>query len=412
MWKKFLITYITLLVSFTFFILGVHMIPKRLLIPHVLQSAQLIKTEGIFRQIGNIYLLQIDNMTDCMMMNMAITADDNHPIVSAMNNYYSCNSVDEDYHNMALNTIQLAENGADSLPERIHYGRYWQGSQIFLRPLLVITNYFGIRIINYIMLSILLVWLLLLIASNFGRTVSLLFLISLLFVGAPIVPLSIQLSVCFYLMFISSIIIMKFCTIQNSLLLFFIIGAFTSYFDFLTIPQITLGIPLIFLLLKNRVDNPSKYVIILSLSWFLGYALLWSSKWMIAYLLTGNDIVDTVKNSIMLRLSNSVVFHGKTINIYNLFNLIFIKISWWIQLIIFIFVLVIFYVYYKYQKGMKFIKDNSWLLIISFIVPLWYSVLRNHSVQHIFFTWRAILVTIFSLMLFVYCTTKKEDYHG
>jgi len=71
-----------------------------------------------------------------------------------------------------------------------------------------------------------------------------------------------------------------------------------------------------------------------------------------------------------------------------------------------------FYVYYKYQKGMKFIKDNSWLLIISFIVPLWYSVLRNHSVQHIFFTWRAILVTIFSLMLFVYYTTKKEDYHG
>ena len=385
------------------------MIPTKLLVCNIHQSAQKIEYEGIFRQIGNIYLLQIDNMTDCMMLNMAATADEHYPVESALNNYYSCNSVDEGYKNMALNTIQLTEKGRESLPERIHYGRYWQGIQVLLRPLLIIADYSTIRIINYILLSALLLSLSWLIYSHFGVIVSIIFLASLLLVSAPIVPLSIQLSVCFYLMLLYSIYIIKRNNSDNIYLIFFSMGAITSYFDFLTVPQITLGIPLTFFLLKKKVDNKWKYVIILSLSWLGGYALLWSSKWVIAYLLIGNEIMDTVTSSISLRLSDSIVFHGVEITIEDLVFLLLSKIRWWMILILLSIMVFISFIYYRLQKGKTIIYRYSWLLLIALIVPIWFIVLRNHSIQHIFFTWRALLLPLFSMLLFIYYTTRKEE---
>ena len=408
MWRKFLICYIVLLVSFTSLVILAHLIPTKLLVYNIHQSAQKIEDEGIFRQIGNIYLLQIDNMTDCMMLNMAATADEHHPVESALNNYYSCNSVDEGYKNMALNTIQLTEKGRESLPERIHYGRYWQGIQVLLRPLLIVADYSTIRIINYILLSALLLSLSWLIYSHFGVIVSIIFLASLLLVSAPIVPLSIQLSVCFYLMLLYSIYIIKLKNTDNVYLVFFIMGAITSYFDFLTVPQITLGIPLTFFLLKNKVDNTCKYVVLLSLSWLGGYALLWSSKWVIAYLLIGNEIMDTVTSSISLRLSDSIVFHGVEIGINDLVFLLLSKIRWWMILILLSIMVFISLFYYRLQKGKTIIYRYSWLLLIALIVPIWFIVLRNHSIQHIFFTWRALLLPLFSMLLFIYYTTRKE----
>ena len=383
MWRKFLICYIVLLVSFTSLVILAHLIPTKLLVCNIHQSAQKIEDEGIFRQIGNIYLLQIDNMTDCMMLNMAATADEHHPVESALNNYYSCNSVDEGYKNMALNTIQLTEKGRESLPKRIHYGRYWQGIQVLLRPLLIVADYSTIRIINYILLSALLLSLSWLIYSHFGGIVSIIFLSSLLLVSAPIVPLSIQLSVCFYLMLLYSIYIIKLKNTDNVYLVFFVMGAITSYFDFLTVPQITLGIPLTFFLLKNKV--------------------------FIAYLLIGNEIMDTVTSSISLRLSDSIVFHGVEITIEDLVFLLLSKIRWWMILILLSIMVFISFIYYRLQKGKTIIYRYSWLLLIALIVPIWFIVLRNHSIQHIFFTWRALLVPLFSMLLFIYYTTRKEE---
>jgi hypothetical protein len=186
-------------------------------------------------------------------------------------------------------------------------------------------------------------------------------------------------------------------------------GAITSYFDFLTVPQITLGIPLTFFLLKNKVENIYKYVILLSLSWLGGYALLWSSKWVIAYLLIGNEIMDTVTSSISLRLSDSVVFHGVEIAIDDLVFLLLSKIRWWMMLLMLAIIVFITFIYYQLQKGKTIIYRYSWLLLIALIVPIWFIVLRNHSIQHIFFTWRALLVPLFSLLLFIYYTTRKEE---
>lgn len=58
---------------------------------------------------------------------------------------------------------------------------------------------------------------------------------------------------------ISMIVILKFDRLtesaQHALYLFFVLGALTSFFDLLTTPTITLGLPLAILLLKTKIKR-------------------------------------------------------------------------------------------------------------------------------------------------------------
>lgn len=408
MWKKFVCVYAVLLVTFTVLLVAVHVIPSRLLAPNVLRSAQTIEDEGIFRQIGNVYLLQLDNMTDCMMLNMAVTADSEHPVTAAMNNYYGCHSDSESYENMALNTQRIAADGPQAMPERMHYGRYWQGIQVLLRPLLLVTDYQGMRVLNFILLTSLLLWLLTLTVRRMSWWPAAALCVSLLAVGAPIVPLSIQLSVCFYIMLAASIWMFYIRSIHSAPIVFFIIGALTAYMDFLTVPQLTLGVPMVMLLLLQRPVRACRWVIGLSVAWLGGYALLWASKWLIAYVLTGQSIMDTVASSVSLRLSDSVVFHGEQISIDQLVLTVLGLLRWWMVAALAVIVGLLGWIYSRFQQGWDVIRRHSWLLLVALIVPVWFVCLRNHSIQHIFFTWRAWLLPLFSLLMFVYYTVKPH----
>ena len=65
---------------------------------------------------------------------------------------------------------------------------------------------------------------------------------------------------------------------------FLIVGILTSYFDFLTYPVVTLGIPLCcyFLLESDRLWNNIKRLTGFSVSWAIGYAGMCAAKWVIA----------------------------------------------------------------------------------------------------------------------------------
>ncbi len=76
---------------------------------------------------------------------------------------------------------------------------------------------------------------------------------------------------------------------MNLMLYFFVVGMVENFFDFLTYPIITLGIPLIVLLwLKIRDESADLkenmiFTVKSSVSWGLGYALTWIAKWVNCY---------------------------------------------------------------------------------------------------------------------------------
>lgn len=144
---------VVMLVLFMASIIAVHRIPKSAVQKNILSSTQLIEQEGLYKKFFNFKLFQMDNFTDCYMLNLMASSDSDHPMESAMLNY---DYKSDDFMNLAYDTEKVSKGNLQGL-KRGSYGRYWHGYQVTLKPLLTIMDYSAIRILNYLMFAVLLV---------------------------------------------------------------------------------------------------------------------------------------------------------------------------------------------------------------------------------------------------------------
>lgn len=410
-------TYVLLLVVFTVAMVSVFAIPSAAVRDNVVRSAAAIDREGVFRKVLGVPLWQIDNMTDCMMMNIAVFADSSRPVESAMLDCYGHKewNTPQGYMQMGSDTEAIARGGRGEADCVVMYGRYWHGYQVVLRPLLVLFDYVQIRIINYIFLFLLAAAVALMLWRRAGGAVAALFGMSLLAVGFPVVPLAMQFSTCFYVAFAGALVVMRWPGMARdaarSAVIFFTIGGVTAFLDFLTTPQITLGLPLVCALLCGAGGRRRcSYVVRAGLWWLLGYALLWSSKWGMAFILTdsGGEVLESAIESFVLRTSDSVYYGGEKMPIAVLLGSKLSGAGMVVGCAVAAVVAVTAFFLYRWRHNMD---RYGWLLLTSAMVPVWYVLLRNHSLQHAFFTYRALFVTVFSVLLFVYYNvseTKKR----
>lgn len=410
--KKSIINYFVLLIIFTGLIIGVHTIPQSTIKDNIITSSHTLEKEGINKCFLNCLLFKMDNFTDACMLNLAISADSKHPADAGMMNYYYTSNIFKD---LAYDTEKVAKGDIDNL-EKINYGRYWHGYQVTLRPLLTILTYSQIRILNYAIFTLLIFSIVWLLAKKISIGTACIFVLSLLLINFPIVPYSMQFSTCFYIAFISMILLMVIPMLtksnSNTLCTFFTIGGITCYMDFLTTPQLTLGLPLIVYMLTKHPQNKWKTMITICIAWILGYGLLWASKWMMAYLLTGNNIFEDAMQNVKFRISTQ--YDGMNLSLSNIIQFFWNKIKTKHLLPFFsagIFgILLCIGVYFKMLKNRQVFKEYSWLLFIALIIPVWLLALRNHTVIHYWFTWRAGLVSLFSILLFIYYTTDRKKF--
>jgi len=408
---KLIVAYVTMAMVFTVLMIGVSCIPKSVVSKNVVSSMKVMENEGLYRKIMNFKLFQLDNFTDTYMMNLIVSADSQHPVEAAMMNYtYKFSK----FLNLAYDTEKVAQ---DQIPVggKNSYARYWHGYQVVLKPLLVVMDYSAIRVVNYIALTVLLFGLSVLMWKHIGRKACVLFLVSLMLINFLMVPLSLQFSTSFYISFISMLVVIKGRKMledeSNLLTLFFCIGGVTAFMDLLTTPQLTLGLPLICWLLMSEKKCKWKLVIYVSFIWALGYGLLWASKWGIGYLLTGNDILASAREAVELRTSD--VYKGMHMTIFGIARFVWdsIQAGHLVGVLVaaLFFVLAMTAVYVKAIDGKKKVKDYAYLLIIMLMVPVWFLVLRNHSMQHGWFTWRAGLLSLYSLLLFIGYTSSLRN---
>lgn len=403
--------YVILLLSFTLLLIAVFSIPTKSIRNNVVSSVDQMENEGLWFKPFDFYLYQIDNMTDCLMFNIAVTADDADAVKSSMLSKVGrleTDSLRGYYLQMPEMTRAVALSGSAGVDYKENYSRYWHGYQVLVRPLLVFMDYNGIRILNYLCLSILLAVILFLLYKRLPHYCCYTFLACLLLFNAPIVGLAIQFSTCFYIAFIGMIVILLKPSLSNdvkkSALLFFSLGCITSFADFLTTPQLTFGLPLTVLLLQSKATKKSLMVVKLSMVWLIGYAAMWASKWFMAWLLTGENVMESVIWSARLRVSDSIVYGGEVMNMSDLITIMgnrYLGLTENVSYILFvcsaltIIALLSFFVF----KNFKIFRDNEWLLLLIFSVPVWYVVMKNHTLQHIFFTWRAMIVSVWCAML-------------
>lgn len=408
---KLLRTYILLLLQFFVLMVGVTwLIPSDAIRDNVHESAKMLDEEGPFPSWFNFPLFKFDNFTDAVMLNTMIAADSNHPVDAAMLNAFYHEDSEE---NIAKEVLILTERKQDVLP-CTHYATYWHGYQVTLRPLLYIMPLKGIRILNCILTGFLALLTIFLLWREQGGTAAGLFAISLCAVNIFMVPLSCQFATCFIISMIGMIAVMYnkrlTATASNITCTFFTLGAVCAFFDFLTTPLLTYCLPLTaWLLCKDREGEKGlwKHVFQSGAAWAAGYALLWCSKWFVAYLITGENVPAEALDSILVRtgIENS----GTDLSLGHIAEMLYSAfdkrgIAWALYALIAAAAGTLIFYFTKYSEGAK---RYSWLLLIAAAAPVWFIAVRNHSFIHLWFTWRVWMSTLWAIMLFLYYVPKK-----
>lgn len=405
-WLKKAIFYVVLLfimlVIFCLAMIITYALPNERIQAHIAESKDVLT-----RAIGNPFFGdyieggQLDEFTDLIIMNTAMNkgkSEDESVFIRAFeNSRYS-----EDGMNQYDIMIKTIEN--DNLYNNQGYARYWHGIQTIVRPLLLFFNYEEIRYLFMIVMFMLLTGATIMIYRNLSIWHALSFMFSMLAINFFIIPMSLQYTGIFAIMLITVILVNLLYEKKKEKwlpYLFFIVGGCTTFFDLLTAPLITLGMPLLVdILLKNKEKCTIKESIIelvkLSILWGISYAVVFASKWVIASIVLQQDVITEAINQIFFRTGGSAEYPATKLGavwenikyLYNTVLLLFgllIAIIWIVMLI-------------KKKKKITDMKTVIPLLIIAIYPYIWYSVVAGHSTIHAFFTFRIQAISIFGIL--------------
>ena len=164
----------------------------------------------------------LDDSTDRIMLYTALDTMEGYPLVRAMNSH-------SEYMG--------------------NYSYYWHGYVSILRPLLLLFDYSELRILNGICQGILVLLLAFIIGKEKGPGHVLMLGTSWLLLNPSALSLSLQYTWVFYIAFGGTLVLLRKRAYFSSGLcyvyFFIAMGMLTSYFDLLTYPLLTWGIPLL-----------------------------------------------------------------------------------------------------------------------------------------------------------------------
>lgn len=434
---KYTLVFIILICVYLASLICSSIIPTKWIESNSKKSSEEIITYGGEKEIvriGNKYVIAF-LFTDALMLNTAYSIDTSTPLASPMlarKNYIpgQTQRVFMDLNgNLGASENYKADNGdiyqvpefyglmhGENIADSFEYARYWHGYLIFLRPLLVIMDYQGIRILMQVITIILMIVMLGLIAKKINWQIAVMFLIGFLSIDIFIAARAFNAICVFIIAIVSTIfILLKKDSEKNIAINFFVIGSVTSFIDLLTTPLVTLGIPIIvYLLLIQKNGKNLKECLIelvkICLMWGIGYGLTWATKWILVQLMYNRPIIQNALTQAQVRIvTNKTTFLNMMINIGNFlsYEVIFANIMIMISYAIIMLV--------KNRNKELNIKNNivqSIPYLIVAMMPLaWYAVLKQHSMIHRFFTYRALVITIITLMVSEYkiLEVKTQD---
>lgn len=371
-------------------IFWVHHLPSSAMADHLTASELAVKDEG--KSAVKWSYSELATYTDRLMMHISAYPGEQSALERSLMNYYR----------VWGGRLGLQEDQTEYTDES--YARYWHGYELWLRPLLILTDYPGIRRINLVLQLLLTACV---IGLLFKRNMKALVVPYLLMWGILLPPTlwrSMQYSSIFYVMTASVLSLLlhdRWWRQENrAWLLFLLNGIAVAYFDFLTYPPAALMAPLA-LLLWIRGDQPLKkrvYAIVcLSFVWAVGYVGMWAAKWVIGSALTDYDFFGNAFEQVAYR-SSFTDHKGDHATI----------LATWIRNLGPIALNPITYVAIAYavftavkahRSGGISLSDIVAFGLIFSIPFVWYAVIRNHSHIHSRYTSKSLAVSAFAALL-------------
>lgn len=364
---------------------------------NIIESAKLIEQEGTYPSLFPWCTSTLDNFTDSLMLGHAAYRGYYSPWVEAMkvHNYYMQSKMpDQELVDYYLHGVKY--DFIDS------YTQYWHGYLILLKPLLSLADFGTIRILNGFFQLFSTVFLLFLMVKAKLNKFILPYVLSVLCLMPLALAKCLQFSSCYYLMIWGSIAVIilyqKHSDYHSFSVLFLYIGIFLAYFDFLTYPILTFGIPFLFYLnLCDTINIRDSFRVFCKFlaSWAIGYGGMWLGKLIIGTLITGENL--------FLRASGEVSFWLFSEKSFSLFEMFYGNIRdfaytpFMILLVLYVFV----YIFLVLRKNKRLFSTASLHIVFPYILTailplLWYCFLFKPSGIHHFFTNKALAVSAFA----------------
>ncbi len=352
----------------------------------------------------------LDDSTDKIMLSTAMDTGKGNPLVRAMNSH--------------------SEYMGD-------YSYYWHGYVSILRPLLLVFDYGEIRMLNGCCQLTLLVLFAFLIGREKGAGYVLMLGTSYLLLNPSAMFLSLQYAWVFYIAFCGALVLVVkrdfFAARSRYVYCFIVIGMLTSYFDLLTYPLYTWGVPLIWwLAMDTAMDGPEGRiasgasvtgsnrggsgqkcsragiclgrVLFSGFAWIAGYAVMWVMKWTVATIVLKRNIFQSALYEVFYRLGaqeeggtgigdrlNAVYINWKHYE----YKIYAILLGCWLA----------GWVWCSLRKGFVRSSRRYAYLLAGVSSIAWCLVLANHTQGHHFFTYRIMGVAVLAFLAMILDST-------
>ncbi|MBR2524334.1 MAG: hypothetical protein IKE53_07870 [Clostridiales bacterium] len=289
------------------------------------------------------------------------------------------------------------------------YPQYWHGYLVILKPLLFFFDYSGVRMVNAIIqiLSTSAVVTLMYLKKKKGLIIP--YLINYLMMMPMAISMCMQFSSCFYIYTAGTAV----CLLvgddeKKSDLLFLMIGIFLAFFDFLTYPVITLGIPLItYVFIVMQAEELSwKRILITTIRkcviWAYGYAGMWIAKWILGTLFTDINVLKMGILSVMFRSGDAT---DDTVGFINRFKSVGTGLKYFFytpaSLLFAVYVIGMIIVLTTNRKRLSrnMVSGIIPFLMICMIPLAWFFLAANHTLIHYYFTNKAAAVLTYGIMV-------------
>ena len=269
------------------------------------------------------------------------------------------------------------------------YFRYWHGYTVIARPLLTVLTYNDLRGLLLTLSVGVFALLIKRLGADFGARFA--FTAPFIVLNAMGYWVVATKAVTWFLIIGASLLMTRRQSQEPPVIAFFVLGALTAFFDFLTAPALIFTMPaLIWLIYRRRspTDRDADWAAIIAIGafWLVGYAGLWAAKLIIAALALGEGVWQDAFSSIGHRLrGESVHVDAYWPGLALLKNLSALKTIWGVIAVGLFFVAPIFTAARRFRW--RCIWHQGRLPLFIALAPLGFmEVLSNHSQIHAAFT--------------------------
>lgn len=404
----FLVVFLLIGVSLLFLVYNIPTTGR--IADHISQSIEQFSKEGDYPNWSNERYLstRIDGYTDQLMISIAGYEFAEKPYKEMMLNHY----IQSKTSDLALKVTVHEKPMLDG--KLITYGRYWHGYLIFLKPFLWLFDVAAIRIMNMIMVLAIFALFTYECGQRLGKKYQAAAFCTIIVLN----PITVMLCFSFVsdavIAFgISSLILAEYHRMHGERLIYMYLlsGASCAFLDLLTYPLLTLTVPLIITCLLDlhfRHDSlrlQIKRYVVFILAWGVAYAFIWSSKWILANLITGQNILSDAINEMRIRMYSAN--GGLRISVLRTwYNNICVIVKWPYIILIGIMILAICVCGFRRYRTVKDIgavqhaefRNAVPLLLIAVLPFTWYAFTKNHSYIHVMFTYRILAGSVFAVL--------------